>query len=138
MPSRKDRSRQRSQNELILLEVLDSAQEILNGTIQRRPTSKLCLASAAALKLATKTNLNEASVDSEQGRLTANPVEMTMIELTEVEILQLKEQNHKRIKRVVTIVAISMMVISFILVGLSLSLGPKIDQLGMLLNKYIK
>ncbi|KAI6240901.1 hypothetical protein M3Y99_00398700 [Aphelenchoides fujianensis] len=54
---------------------------------------------------------------------------MTMIELSEVEIQQLKEQNHRRIKRVVTVVAITLMLISFILVALSLSLGPKIDQL---------
>uniref|UniRef100_A0A7E4VVK4 Col_cuticle_N domain-containing protein n=1 Tax=Panagrellus redivivus TaxID=6233 RepID=A0A7E4VVK4_PANRE len=52
-----------------------------------------------------------------------------MIELSDVEIQQLKEQNQKRIKRVVTLVAILLTGISIILVGLSLSLGPKIDQL---------
>lgn len=57
-----------------------------------------------------------------------------MIELTDVEIQQLKEQNHRRIKRVVTVVAITMMLISFILVALSLSLGPKIDSLGLYFN----
>uniref|UniRef100_A0AC35FNE3 Uncharacterized protein n=1 Tax=Panagrolaimus sp. PS1159 TaxID=55785 RepID=A0AC35FNE3_9BILA len=52
-----------------------------------------------------------------------------MIELSDIEIQQLKEQNQKRIKKVVTIVAISLTLISVILVGISLSLGPKIDQL---------
>uniref|UniRef100_A0AC34F7Q7 Uncharacterized protein n=1 Tax=Panagrolaimus sp. ES5 TaxID=591445 RepID=A0AC34F7Q7_9BILA len=56
-----------------------------------------------------------------------------MIELSDIEIQQLKEQNQKRIKKVVTIVAISLTLISVILVGLSLSLGPKIDQLA---NNY--
>ncbi|CAD5215338.1 unnamed protein product [Bursaphelenchus okinawaensis] len=54
---------------------------------------------------------------------------MTLLELSDLEVQQLKEQNHRRIKRVVTAVAITLMLISFILVALSLSLGPKIDQL---------
>ncbi|KAI1729441.1 hypothetical protein DdX_01682 [Ditylenchus destructor] len=52
-----------------------------------------------------------------------------MIELTDIEVQQLKEQNHRRIKRVVTVVAITLIGISIVLVALSLSLGPKIDQL---------
>jgi hypothetical protein len=51
------------------------------------------------------------------------------IELSEYEVQQLKEQNHRRIKRVVTAVAITLILISVVLVALSLSLGPKIDQL---------
>uniref|UniRef100_A0AC34Q9M3 Uncharacterized protein n=1 Tax=Panagrolaimus sp. JU765 TaxID=591449 RepID=A0AC34Q9M3_9BILA len=61
--------------------------------------------------------------------MTGTTVQSRMIELSDIEIQQLKEQNQKRIKRVVTIVAISLTLISVILVGLSLSLGPKIDQL---------
>uniref|UniRef100_A0A914DDC0 Uncharacterized protein n=1 Tax=Acrobeloides nanus TaxID=290746 RepID=A0A914DDC0_9BILA len=52
-----------------------------------------------------------------------------MIELSDVEIQQLKDQNQKRIKRVVSLIAISLTIISILLVALSLSLGPKIDQL---------
>ncbi|KAI1721147.1 hypothetical protein Ddc_07587 [Ditylenchus destructor] len=52
-----------------------------------------------------------------------------MIELTDIEVQMLKEQNHRRIKRVVTVVAITLIGISIVLVALSLSLGPKIDQL---------
>uniref|UniRef100_A0A915DFG4 Uncharacterized protein n=1 Tax=Ditylenchus dipsaci TaxID=166011 RepID=A0A915DFG4_9BILA len=52
-----------------------------------------------------------------------------MMELSELEVQQIKDQNHRRIKRVVTAVAITLILISVILVALSLSLGPKIDQL---------
>jgi hypothetical protein len=82
------------------------------------------LAPASAVLLAqSKAENNSSNVPSEG-------VEMTMIELSEAEIQALKEQNHRRIKRVVTIVAFTMMLISFVLVALSLSLGPKIDALG--------
>ncbi|KAI6177167.1 hypothetical protein M3Y97_00877500 [Aphelenchoides bicaudatus] len=119
-----ERRQLRNHNELVLLEVLENA--LLQGAPQRRPTTKLCLASAAALLLASQTpNLS----NSELGVSLAATDQMTMIELTDVEIQQLKEQNHRRIKRVVTVVAVTLMLISFILVALSLSLGPKIDQL---------
>jgi len=45
------------------------------------------------------------------------------------QIARMKEQNHQRIKRVVTIVALTLILISVVLVALSLSLGPKIDQM---------
>uniref|UniRef100_A0A0K0F7D9 Col_cuticle_N domain-containing protein n=2 Tax=Strongyloides TaxID=6247 RepID=A0A0K0F7D9_STRVS len=51
------------------------------------------------------------------------------IELSDIEIQQIKEQNQERIKKVVAYVAISLTVISIILVALSLSFGPKIDSL---------
>uniref|UniRef100_A0A0N5A4Y2 Col_cuticle_N domain-containing protein n=1 Tax=Parastrongyloides trichosuri TaxID=131310 RepID=A0A0N5A4Y2_PARTI len=51
------------------------------------------------------------------------------IELSDIEIQQLKEQNQERVKKVVAYVAISLTVISIILVALSLSFGPKIDSL---------
>lgn len=54
------------------------------------------------------------------------------MELSDVEIQQLKEQNHRRIKRVVSVVALTLIIVSVILVALSLSLGPKIDQLGLI------
>lgn len=53
------------------------------------------------------------------------------MELSDIEIQQLKDQNHRRIKKVVTVVAITLMLLAVILVALSLSLGPKIDQLGI-------
>jgi len=62
-------------------------------------------------------------------KMTSGSAQARMIELSDIEIQQLKEQNQKRIKRVVTVVAISLTLISVILVALSLSLGPKIDQL---------
>ncbi|KAL3085306.1 hypothetical protein niasHS_010375 [Heterodera schachtii] len=49
--------------------------------------------------------------------------------LTDAEIQQLKEQNQRRVKRVVALVAVAITTIAVILVALSLSLGPKIDQL---------
>ncbi|CEF67909.1 Hypothetical protein SRAE_2000257000 [Strongyloides ratti] len=51
------------------------------------------------------------------------------IELSDIEIQQIKEQSQERIKKVVAYVAISLTVISIILVALSLSFGPKIDSL---------
>jgi hypothetical protein len=90
------------------------------------------LAPASAVLLAQSKAENNSSNAPPEG------VEMTMIELSEAEIQALKEQNHRRIKRVVTIVAITMMLISFVLVALSLSLGPKIDALGKQLNMLNK
>lgn len=83
MPSRKDR-KSRTHNELVLLEVLESAQQLFNNPNgsghHRRPTTRLCLASAAALLLAaqaSETNLNGSNVDSEeQGLASRDPVEM--------------------------------------------------------------
>lgn len=121
----------RNHNELVLLEVLENAHQLLQGAPKRRPTTRLCLASAAVL-LASQTPNPSSTTDAS----LADPAQMTaMIELTDVEIQQLKEQNHRRIKRVVTVVAVTLMLISFILVALSLSLGPKIDQLGKRINK---
>lgn len=57
------------------------------------------------------------------------------MELTDAEIQQLKEQNHNRIKRIVSIVAMILIIVSIILIALSLSLGPKIDQLGLIILK---
>lgn len=51
-------------------------------------------------------------------------------QLSEADILHFKEQNHRRVKRVVTLVAITLMLTAFVLVVLSLSLGSKIDDLG--------
>lgn len=51
-------------------------------------------------------------------------------ELSEADILHFKEQNHRRVKRVVTLVAITLMLTALMLVVLSLSLGSKIDDLG--------
>jgi hypothetical protein len=50
--------------------------------------------------------------------------------LTDAELLQVKEDNQKRIKRIVAAVGIALTVISIVLVALSLSLGQKIDELG--------
>lgn len=119
-----------NQNELVLLEVLEGANQLFQGTSERRPTTRLFLASAASLLLASQA-LETATSEPQDPETVPK---MTMIELTDVEIQQLKEQNHRRIKRVVTVVAISMMLVSFILVALSLSLGPKIDQLGQSLH----
>uniref|UniRef100_A0A915C209 Uncharacterized protein n=1 Tax=Parascaris univalens TaxID=6257 RepID=A0A915C209_PARUN len=60
------------------------------------------------------------------------------MELSEAEIAQLKEHNQRRVKRVVAIVAITMTLISIVLVALSLSLGSKIDQLGIDYDKLFK
>uniref|UniRef100_A0A914XJ69 Uncharacterized protein n=1 Tax=Plectus sambesii TaxID=2011161 RepID=A0A914XJ69_9BILA len=49
--------------------------------------------------------------------------------LTDAELLQVKEDNQKRIKRIVAAVGIALTVISIVLVALSLSLGQKIDEL---------
>lgn len=57
------------------------------------------------------------------------------MDLSEVEIQQLKEQNNRRVKRVVSVVALTLIIASIILVALSLSLGPKIDDLGTLIKK---
>uniref|UniRef100_A0AC35TMX5 Col_cuticle_N domain-containing protein n=1 Tax=Rhabditophanes sp. KR3021 TaxID=114890 RepID=A0AC35TMX5_9BILA len=51
------------------------------------------------------------------------------VELTDIEIQLLKDQNTKKIKKVITIVAITLTLISIVLVALSLSFGPKIDSL---------
>lgn len=50
--------------------------------------------------------------------------------LTDAELLQVKEDNQRRIKRIVAAVGIALTVISIVLVALSLSLGQKIDELG--------
>lgn len=52
------------------------------------------------------------------------------IGLTDAELLQVKEDNQRRIKRIVAAVGIALTVISIVLVALSLSLGQKIDELG--------
>ena len=49
--------------------------------------------------------------------------------LTEAEARQLKERNQRWVKRVVALVALVLTTIAVVLVALSLSLGPKIDQL---------
>lgn len=51
-------------------------------------------------------------------------------DISDNEIQQLKDHYERRIKQVVTGVVVTLFVISFVLVGLSLSLGPKLDQLG--------
>ncbi len=56
--------------------------------------------------------------------------ELTMEDLTEAELKLLKEQNQRRVKRIVAAVGITLTLVSIILVALSLSLGQKIDQLG--------
>ncbi|KAI6188175.1 hypothetical protein M3Y98_00325700 [Aphelenchoides besseyi] len=123
-------------HELVLLEVLENAQQLLqlDDPPPKRRVPRLCLAPASAVLLAQSTGkqIGLASDELDPPRTPIShteAVEMTMIELSEMEIQQLKEQNHRRIKRVVTVVAITLMLISFILVALSLSLGPKIDQL---------
>jgi hypothetical protein len=52
-----------------------------------------------------------------------------MEELSDAEIQHIKEHNHRRVKQVVTLVAITLMLTAFVLVVLSLSLGSKIDDL---------
>jgi len=59
--------------------------------------------------------------------LPADSMDLSDAELQQ--IARMKEQNHQRIKRVVTIVALTLILISVVLVALSLSLGPKIDQM---------
>ncbi|KAI3410068.1 hypothetical protein GPALN_006432 [Globodera pallida] len=56
-------------------------------------------------------------------------VSVPMMALSDAEIQQLKDQNQQRVKRVVALVAVAITTIAIILVALSLSLGPKIDQL---------
>jgi len=51
------------------------------------------------------------------------------MEISDAEIQHLKEQNNRRVKRVVTAVALTLIIFSLILVAMSLSFGRKMDQL---------
>uniref|UniRef100_A0A1I7ZD53 Col_cuticle_N domain-containing protein n=1 Tax=Steinernema glaseri TaxID=37863 RepID=A0A1I7ZD53_9BILA len=51
------------------------------------------------------------------------------MELTDLEIQQLKEHNQRRVKQVVCTIAVIMTLVCVALIALSLSLGPKIDQM---------
>ncbi len=52
-------------------------------------------------------------------------------ELTDADLLYIKEDNQRRVKRIVAFVGVTLTLVSIILVALSLSLGQKIDELGM-------
>ena len=64
--------------------------------------------------------------------------EFVMIEngMSPAQIQAIKDQNQKKIKRIVAIVGITLTIISIILVGLSLSFGQKIDEIGELLFSW--
>ncbi|GMT18903.1 hypothetical protein PFISCL1PPCAC_10200, partial [Pristionchus fissidentatus] len=63
-------------------------------------------------------------------RVVRPPQKQALImEMSEAEIVLVKEDNRRRVKRAVGCVAISITVLAFLMVGMSLALGGSIDRL---------
>lgn len=58
-------------------------------------------------------------------------------ELTPEQLNELKESSHRRVKRLIAGVGITLTIISILLVALSLTLGQKIDELGAFPSPFL-
>ena len=86
------------------------------------------------LGMEVESRRGKATFNLEPEYIDASPLgpfqeELVLEELTEAQLRELKESSHKRVKRIVAGVGITLTLISILLVALSLTLGQKIDDL---------